>query len=105
MGTLEESIRKKALDLGFEAAGFCAAQASEADKQSLAAYLGRGLHGDMDWMAATAGRRADPRALWAEARSIVVVGANYGPRGDPLEALERRDRGAVSVYARGATTT
>ena len=101
MGILEDSIRKKALELGFDAAGFCAAQASEADKQSLAAFLRRGLHGDMDWMAATAGRRADPRVLWAEARSVVVLGANYGPRGDPLEALERRDRGAVSVYARG----
>ena len=101
MGILEDSIRRKALDLGFDAAGFCAAQASEADKQGLAAYLERGLHGDMDWMAATAGRRADPRVLWAEARSVVVVGANYGPRGDPLEALERRDRGAVSVYAQG----
>ncbi|MCH8889724.1 MAG: tRNA epoxyqueuosine(34) reductase QueG, partial [Myxococcales bacterium] len=61
----------------------------------------RGLHGDMAWMADTQARRAAPKALWPEAQSIVVLGTNYGPRGDPLASLARRDRGTVSVYARG----
>ena len=26
---------------------------------------------------------------------------NYGPAGDPLALLERRDRGSISVYAQG----
>ncbi len=30
-----------------------------------------------------------------------MLGVNYGPKGDPLAALEARDRGAISVYARG----
>jgi epoxyqueuosine reductase len=56
----------------------------------------------MSWLAANAGRRASPTALWDAARSVVVLGINYGPSSDPLAALERRDRGAVSVYAQGA---
>src|SRR4030095_5238296 len=28
-------------------------------------------------------------------------GMNYGPDGDPLQILQRRDRGAISVYAQG----
>jgi len=31
---------------------------------------------------------------------VVMVGLNYGPDGDPLATLARKDRAAVSVYAR-----
>jgi epoxyqueuosine reductase len=54
----------------------------------------------MEWMAETAARRGDPRVLWPEVRSIVMLAMNYGPDRDPLELLSRPDRGAISVYAR-----
>jgi len=54
----------------------------------------------MDWMAETAERRADPRILWPEVRSIILLGMNYGPDCDPLEDLDKRDRATISVYAR-----
>ena len=51
----------------------------------------------MDWMQETAERRADPRVLWSDVRSIVMLGMNYGPGpGEPPPA----DRGAISAYAR-----
>jgi epoxyqueuosine reductase len=65
-------------------------------------FLADGAHGDMDWMAATAARRGDPHALWPDVRSVVMLGMNYGPDGDPLAILNRRERGAISVYAQGA---
>ena len=54
----------------------------------------------MGWMAETFARRADPKILWPEARSVVMLALNYGPRVDPLAAPKRRDCGAISVYAR-----
>jgi epoxyqueuosine reductase len=54
----------------------------------------------MTWMAETFERRVDPRALMPGAKSIVMLGLNYGPRADPLAVLERKDAGAISVYAR-----
>jgi epoxyqueuosine reductase len=55
----------------------------------------------MDWLKTTAGRRGDPRALWSEVRSVIMLGLNYGPDEiDPLSILTRHDRGAISVYAR-----
>jgi len=54
----------------------------------------------MTWIAETAERRVDPRALMSQARSVVLLGLNYGPEGDPLAALRRADAGAISVYAR-----
>jgi epoxyqueuosine reductase len=69
--------------------------------ERLREFLDAGAHGDMSWMASNAERRADPNALWPEARSIVMLGINYGPPDDPLAVLQRRTRGGISVYARG----
>ena len=54
----------------------------------------------MAWMEETAERRADPRVLWADVRSVVMLGMNYGPETDPRALLGERDRGNISVYAR-----
>jgi epoxyqueuosine reductase len=70
-------------------------------RERLEAWLAEGHHGSMEWMASTAERRADPQALWPEARSVVVLGVNYGPADDPLAMLGESDRGTISVYARG----
>jgi epoxyqueuosine reductase len=64
-------------------------------------FIADGQHGDMDWLATTAARRTDPRALWADAHAVIMLGMNYGPDGDPLAILNARDRGAISVYAQG----
>jgi epoxyqueuosine reductase len=69
--------------------------------QRLRQFLATGAHGDMAWLASNADRRGDPRALWADVRSIVMLGVNYGPADDPLAVLRQRTRGAISVYARG----
>jgi epoxyqueuosine reductase len=54
----------------------------------------------MAWMAETFERRADPRKLMPDARSVIMLGLNYGPAADPLAALLRPGAGAISVYAR-----
>ena len=100
-GPIRDRIRDKALALGFDAVGFARAEAASEVRDNLARFVGQGLHGDMGWMADTAERRADPRTLWPEARSAVVVAVNYGPESDPLPRLRQRDCGLVSVYAQG----
>jgi epoxyqueuosine reductase len=64
-------------------------------------WLDLGAHGDMDWMQRTRERRTDPRIIWPEVKRVVVLGLNYGPGEDPLAVLQQRERGAISVYARG----
>jgi epoxyqueuosine reductase len=53
----------------------------------------------MEWLASTAARRTDPNVLWPDARSVIMLGLNYGPDRDPLAILGMRNRGAISVYA------
>ncbi len=94
------AIRARAAELGFDAVGVARAEAPPGAGEGLAAFLAAGHHGGMGWMAEKADRRADPRALWPEARSVVMLGASYAPDADPMEMLARRDRGAISAYAR-----
>lgn len=101
MTDLKAAIRDKARDLGFAAVGFAAVADAPEDKVNLATFLALGRHGDMAWMRDKRGVRGDPKALWPEARTAIVLGMNYGPAQDPLEALARRDRGAISVYTQG----
>ena len=55
----------------------------------------------MDWLAAHPERRTDPRGLWPDVRSVIMLGVNYGPDENPLAILQQRTRGAISVYAQG----
>ena len=98
---IREAIRDRALSSGFDAVGFAAARLGEEARAGLSEFIARGYHGDMGWLAGTAARRADPQVLWPEARTVVVLGINYAPQEDPLAVGDARDRGAVSVYARG----
>ncbi|MBC7953398.1 MAG: tRNA epoxyqueuosine(34) reductase QueG [Rhodospirillaceae bacterium] len=95
---LKHAIRAKALDLGFDAVGFAPATGMWGD--DLRAYVAEGRHGEMGWMAETMERREAPQGLWPEVRSVIVLGSNYGPHGDPLAINAQADRGAISVYAR-----
>ncbi|SOB91756.1 epoxyqueuosine reductase [Rhodobacter sp. JA431] len=45
--------------------------------------------------------RADPAALWPEARSVIMLAESYSPETDPRAATKVKDGGAISVYAQG----
>ncbi len=102
MGAAEAqaAIRARALAIGFDAVGFARAALAPEARARLAQFLADGHHGSMGWMEARADQRGDPRALWPEAVSVVSLGLNYAPEGDPLATLALPDRGTISVYAR-----
>lgn len=95
------AIRDRALSLGFDAVGFAPAVLGDRARDGLSEFLVEGFHGDMGWLADRKGERSSPTTLWDEAKSIIAVGVNYGPDGDPLNILQRPERGAISVYAQG----
>ncbi|HMO06414.1 MAG TPA: tRNA epoxyqueuosine(34) reductase QueG [Paracoccaceae bacterium] len=101
--SLKERLQQQARAEGFAAIGICAAGAAAGAGAGarLAGWLEAGHHGQMGWMADRAAWRADPRAMWPEARTAVMLADSYAPEADPLAVLEARDRGAISVYAQG----
>ena len=100
MTDMKQDLRDLAFEIGFDEIGFCAARTSDQHKADLREYNARGYHGTMDWMETTEERRADPQVLWEDAKSIIVLGINYGPKEDPMALLDHPDRGIISCYAR-----
>ncbi|WEJ58559.1 tRNA epoxyqueuosine(34) reductase QueG [Devosia sp. FJ2-5-3] len=95
-----EELKSRALQLGFEAFGIASADSRPDLPEKLRIALEKGWHGDMEWMAETEERRADPTKLWDEARSVILLGVNYGPDFNPLDLLKEKQIGAISAYAR-----
>jgi epoxyqueuosine reductase len=81
-------IDRESKRLGFDAAAVAAPDSVPLAAERLAAAVAAGHHGTMGWLAETAARRGDPRTLWPQVRSIVMLGA-----------LALKDRGTISVYA------
>jgi epoxyqueuosine reductase len=96
---LTDFVKAEAADKGFDLCRITAPDAIPEAPARLADFLAAGYHGTMDWMAETEARRADPRVLWSQVRSVVLFGMNYGPEHDPRDVLKMPDRAAISVYA------
>jgi epoxyqueuosine reductase len=92
-------IQAKALSLGFDAVGFTSPDLPASAQQGLSEFIASGHHGDMGWMEEKKDRRADPKTLWPEVKSIIVVGHNYAPETNPLEKLAHKTTGNISCYA------
>jgi epoxyqueuosine reductase len=96
---VKAALEARARALGFDAVGIADAAAAWPNGAWLADFLALDRHGEMQWMAREAERRAHPAALWPAARSAVMVGLSYAPPFDPLTLLADRARGALSAYA------
>jgi epoxyqueuosine reductase len=101
---------RAALEAEARATGFAEIAVTRPNAISLAGkrlrqWVGQGRHGDMAWMADRIDWRADPGALWPEARSVIMLAEPYTPAdtpgNDPLAVLAQPDRAAISVYAQG----
>lgn len=98
--SLRGLIEREARRLGFDAVAVTTPDAIPLAAGRLATFVDDGFHGSMEWMKETLARRGDPRALWPDVRSVIMLAMNYGPETNPLDVLAKKDRGAISVYAR-----
>jgi epoxyqueuosine reductase len=97
---LTDFVKAEATALGFDLCRITSPDAIPLAPDRLREFLDSGFHGTMGWMAETQERRASPKTLWGDVRSIVMFGLNYGPDEDPRTILEKPDKAAISVYAR-----
>jgi epoxyqueuosine reductase len=96
--TLSRRIRERALGLGLDKVGVVRADTLTRERERLEEWLGRGFQGEMRWMARDTEKRTDPRALLADARSVVVVALNYYT---PHRHEDDSATGKVSRYSWG----
>ncbi|GAB5459740.1 MAG: tRNA epoxyqueuosine(34) reductase QueG [Henriciella sp.] len=99
--TPEDFLKQKASELGFNACNITQADEPWEASAYLSEFVEAGRHGSMTWMEETLARRQSPTAMWPEAKSAVIIAMNYGPDHDPMDNLEHKALGNISVYARG----
>ncbi len=94
----KEQIRRKALDIGFDAVGFATAgPVAVGTAQHFREWLSKGYHSSMEYLAQWIEARLDPRRLLPEAHSVIVVLCNYY-RNNPTQELSS---GKIARYAGG----
>lgn len=90
-------IKTYARQLGFTKVGVAEAdRLTERDR--LNEWLARGYHGEMAWMARDLEQRTDPRRIFPDAHSVVVVALNYYT---PDQHSDNPLTGKISRYAWG----
>ena len=72
-----ESIKAKAIELGFHKVGIAKAASIQNEKNKLEAWLSDNKHADMAWMEKRKKERGDIHAYFNNAKSIISVGLNY----------------------------
>ena len=77
---MKNRIRAQAFELGFDLVGFTTAAPPEHTGE-FHQWLAAGCHGEMQYLSRRATERADPSQLLPGAKSIVIVGKNYGTTG------------------------
>lgn len=95
---LAENIKQRARFEGFNKVGIVGAESLEDEGRRLKEWLARGHHGEMRWMARDVHKRIDPREIFPQARSVVVVALNYFT---PHQHQQSPATGKVSRYAWG----
>ncbi len=95
-----ERLRARLKALGFDAVRF--ARAEPAFGEGLRAWLDAGHHADMAWLERGAEKRGDPALVLPGARTLVMLGVNYGDGRDGGDAGQARGRGGRSTWARYA---
>jgi len=93
-----EKIKDKALEIGFQKVGIARADPLVRENAHLRAWLGKGFHGEMAWMAREPEKRSDPSLLFSSARSVIVCALNYFT---PHSQIDDPDKGKISRYAWG----
>jgi epoxyqueuosine reductase len=100
-GDLKFALAAQAATCGFDAIGIADPASIAQAAPHFLKFLDDGAHGEMTWLATAPERRTDPRVLWPDVRSIIMLGVNYGPDSDPTAIHAHPDRAAISVYAQG----
>jgi len=100
--SIEERVKSWGRELGFGALAIAGTDLAE-EEARLLEWLGRGWHGEMDYMARHGTRRARPAELVPGTMSVITARLDYrAPDArDSWEALEDGESAFVSRYALG----
>src|SRR5579862_3029831 len=81
---MKETIRRRALELGFDDCRFTSADAP-AGANRFQDWVERKHHGEMAWLGRSAPKRIDPQKILPGAKSIICLAASYWMKDESVE--------------------
>jgi epoxyqueuosine reductase len=100
MKLTSDAIKARALEVGFDLCGIAPVD-SFPELDFLQEWLARGYAGEMAWMARSAERRADVRAVLPSARSVIVTATAYNTDRPYSTAVDDAAQAKLARYAWG----
>ena len=99
MTDLKSKLLGRAKELGFDLTKACSPSEIRSISESLREFLRLNYHGQMTWLSEKIEWREDPKILWPEAKTVIMLAQSYKPIHNPMEVLKHPDKAAISVYA------
>ena len=84
MMNLKKKINNKISELGFDVIGYTQPIVDTKTKMEYREFLKKKFHGQMGWLENHYEKKINPKKVWSEVKTIVVIGLNYAPRFNPL---------------------
>ena len=98
---IKEKLINEAKKDGFADIRFTDPNVESRAFKNLKEFINIGNHGQMVWLKKNLDWRRDPKLMWHDVKSIIVLAENYNPGINPLQGLDFKDKANISVYARG----
>ncbi len=95
-GQLTQSIKSKAMELGFMACGMAKAEKLENEARLLEQWLNQNMHGKMAYMANHFDKRVDPTILVPGAKTVISLSYNYF-----TDLKQNPESSKIAMYALG----
>ena len=96
----KNSILEASKKFGFDIASIISIKETKNLEVELRQFLEKEHHGEMEWLNRKKEFRSDPKKLWKQAKSVIVLGSNYHFKTNSLDLLKQKNKGIISVYAR-----
>jgi len=96
-GNISEIIKSKAKSFGFPECAIIPAGFLEEEEEHFKSWLDAGMHGEMGYMARNVEKRLDPRLLFDNVKTVIVVLQNYFSK----ETQKDPEAPVLSKYAYG----
>tara|TARA_Y100000589_G_scaffold284757_1_gene283854 strand:- start:553 stop:1668 length:1116 start_codon:yes stop_codon:yes gene_type:complete len=99
MHDLKEKIKQKSRELGFDSIGFTKPNVDNQTKRQFKKFLKRNYHGEMKWLERHYQKKINPKMIWNEVETVIVLGLNYGPKVNPILKNKSKKNANASIYA------
>ena len=99
--TLKEQISDFAYKEGLSDVRFTNPIVDPEEFKNFKIFIKKGYNGQMAWLNNNINWRGNPKLMWRDVETIILLAENYYKGGDPLDGLKKKDKANISIYARG----